>query len=444
MNRLKAFIAHKFSGKRGIPYYVVGLIVLLMLCLLAVPTVKNTISLIDSIFNSKYEMDYMVAAGIVVSALLCMAFENVFTIPVVKEDVKFRRGWARARHIVSLVLVTVGIRVLYALTINPSTALNGGELSKWTFSTLGLHSPWILTIFNIAFYTISVLCIYFISYILCKRWNAAFAAAVAVAFWPNSLFATTVAGTQSHVVICLTLMTLLMGMVAIFSKERPKVWVSIVAMVAMGFISGALTVISFVGMVVPFAMILAALVKRSQDKFGNRVRLVYAVGGLLCAAGFAIGLGYLAYRVTGDKEIFSSIFTAGAELPNGLLAKFSTVWGGDYSMVDSMMSNSIKPSIKSFASVYDSLYGSPLIIKAICQLYYTGMLYITGRGIFISFRNGDFDSRPAIGLMVAVILSVGLTVVSPSTQIYHMPAIALVMCLSSLGFEAVEPDYEGL
>ena len=444
VNRLKATIAHKFSGKRGVLYLVVGLFILALLVLTAIPTVNNTISLIDSIFNSKYEKDYMVAAGLVVSALLCMAFENVFTIPVVKEDPKFRRGWARTRHLVTLVLLTAGLRVLYALTINPSTALTSGEFSKWTFGTFGLQGPWTLTIVNIVLYTLSVVCVYFVAYILCRRWNAAFASAVAVAIWPNALFGTTVAGTQSMVVVFLTLAATLMGLVALFGKDKPKTWVSIVTMLAMAIVSGALTVVSFVGMVIPFAMLVCTLVKRSEDKLYNRVRIVYAIGGLLFTAGVAFGLGYLAYRVTGENEIFAQVFTAGAEMPKQLVAKFASVWGGDFSLVDSMMSNSVKPANKSFASVYDSLYGSPLIIKVICQLYYTGMLYISGRGIFVSFRNSEFDSRPAIGVMAAVILTVVLTVVAPSTQIYHMPAIALIMCLASLGFEAVEPDYEGL
>ncbi len=447
MDRLKTIISHKFSGKRGVLYIVVGLLTLLMLVALAIPAVNNTISLIDSIFNSKYERYYMVAAGIVASALLCMAFENVFTIPVVKEDPRFRRGFRRVRHILALVVVSAGIRVLYALVVNPATPLSHGELSVWPLVALGIQSPWIYTIANIVLHTLSVLAVYCLAYLLCRRWNSAFASAMAIALWPNSLFATSVAGTQALLAVALFVGAMLMGLLAFYLAERQRTALAILSMVAMGIISGMLVVISFVGMVVPIVLIICAFVKEGHQHNGrhiSKVKAVYAIGGFLWSIMVALGFSFLASVLTGESTIFSEVFTAGATIPEGIIAKISSVWGGDVSMVEAMMSNSIKPAAKQFASVYDSLYGSPLILKLVCQMYYIGMLFVMGRGIMISFRNGEFVSGSAVAVMASVLAVALLTIIAPNTQIYHMPAIALAMCLASLGFESVEPDYDGL
>lgn len=446
MDKLRQVISNKFSGHRGPLYVVSGLLIIVLLILAAISVVDTTISLIDSIFNSKYDMDYMVAAGIVVSALLCMAFENVFTIPVVKEDPKFRRGFARTWHIVELVVVSAGIRVLYALVINPSIPLTQGELSVWPLTVFGIENPWLYVIANIALHTMTVVATYFLAYCLCGRWNSALAAGFVIAIWPGSLFVTTVAGTEAEICTFLFVTAMLCGTIAVNRSGKMSLPIAIVAIVAMAVFSSVLTVISFIGMIPPVALIISLMAKplKNYSRVDSKIRWTMAIGGFLLSVGMAYGLAFLLAHVTGEVTLFSQIFTAGASLPEDVMARFSSVWGGEITMVDSMMSNSIKPTDGTFASVYDSLSGSPLILKAICQLYFTGMLYVAGRGIVISFRNGQFDARPSVGIFMAAILAVVLTVIAPDTQIYHMPIIAIVVCLASLGFGPVEPDYEGL
>ncbi len=447
MNRLKQSIHDRFSGHRGPGYVVLGILCLAALVAAAFPGITTIISLIDSIFTSKYEYYYMVAAGIVATPLVCMAYENIFTISSSVEDPRFRRRGQLTRHILVLVLVAAGLRFLYGLVFRPSSLIKVGEVSQLSLPLLGTSGLWLYVAANCLLSVLSVLCVYFMSYILCRRWNAAFAAAMAIALWPHSLFLTTVAGTEAHLIVFLTLLAMLMGTIALYKPGKTTVPVSVVCSVIFGIACGFNTVFSFAGMVLPLALVVCTCFVRSTDKrerIHNRANSIYAIISLMVSVAVAMGAGYLIAHLTGEGRAFANIFTAGYTHPSGLLAKFANVWGGETCSVDAMMSYSAKPAGDIWASIYDSIYGSPIIFKLICQLYYAGMLYMIGRGIFMSFRNGYLDSAPARAVMLTILVSAVLTVIGPNTQIFHMPVIAAAMCLSSLGYRPVEPDYEGL
>lgn len=447
MDRLKQSIHDRFSGHRGPGYVAMGILCLVSLLAVAYPAVKTIISLIDSIFTSKYEYYYMVAAGIVATLLVCMAYENVFTISSSVEDPKFRRQGLLTRHIVVLVLVAGGLKVLYALVFRPSSLVGIGEVSQLSLSLFGSSRLWIYVVVNCLLSVLSVLCVYFLSYILSRRWNAAFSAAMAIAIWPQNLFMTTVAGTEAHLIVFLTLLAMLMGAIALYKPGNAAVAVSVVCSVILGIACGFNTVFSFAGMVFPLALVACTCFVRSSEKksrIHNKVNSIYAIGALIVSALVAVGAGYLIARLAGESQAFNNLFAAGFTYPSGLLGKFANVWGSETSSVDAMMTYSAKPAGDMLASIYDSIYGSPIIFKLICQLYYVGMLYMIGRGIFMSFKNGTLDSAPGRMVMLTILVSVALTVIAPNTQIFHMPVIAAAMCLSSLGYRPVEPDYEGL
>ncbi len=235
-NRVLTKIKDTFTGAKGRLYIGLSLAALFFFAVMAVPAVNRMSKLIDGILTSDIEGEYIVATAVVVAALACMGFDNVFSISAGREDPKFRRVRHSAMHITLLVLVTVALRVFCIVVMRPGSLIEAGEVSGRLFWLFG-RSPVICAVINCVLSVVTVLGIYFLGYILSDRWNAAFSAAMTAAVWPQGFMSSSVAGTEVTMLSCAIVLTLLAGCGVItraVRRERNK-WIVAAGLVLICF-----------------------------------------------------------------------------------------------------------------------------------------------------------------------------------------------------------------